>query len=192
MDLSFGYFGIDNLLPSQIPALNPIMVMILIPTFTFGVYPMIEKIFNYEMTPLRRMGWGMFVAAASFVFVAVYQYILDGGTQLSVLWQVIPFLVITMAEVMISITGLEFAYTQAPRSMKSTIMSMWLLTVFFGNMITAYIAKINVFEGGNFFMFFAILMGVFAVVFALIARGYEVKDYMEDGTVAVNPENELN
>ena len=59
-------------------------------------------------------------------------------------------------------------------------------------MITAYIAKINVFEGGNFFMFFAILMGVFAVVFALIARGYEVKDYMEDGAVAVNPENELN
>ena len=41
-------------------------------------------------------------------------------------------------------------------------------------------------------MFFAILMGVFAVVFALIARGYEVKDYMEDGAVAVNPENELN
>lgn len=192
MDLSFGYFGIDKLLPSQIPALNPIMVMVLIPTFTFGVYPAIEKIFNYEMTPLRRMGWGMFVAAASFVFVAIYQYILDGGTQLSVLWQVIPFLVITMAEVMISITGLEFAYTQAPRSMKSTIMSMWLLTVFFGNMITAYIAKVNVFEGGNFFMFFAILMGVFAVVFALIAKGYEVKDYMESGDVAVNPDIELN
>ena len=192
MNLNFGYFGIEKLLPSQIPALNPIMVMVLIPTFTFGVYPAIEKIFGYEMTPLRRMGWGMFVAAASFVLVAVYQYILDGGTQISVLWQVIPFLVITMAEVMISITGLEFAYTQAPRSMKSTIMSMWLLTVFFGNMITAYIAKINVFEGGNFFMFFAILMGIFAVVFALIARNYEVKDYMEDGEVAVNPEHELN
>lgn len=192
MDLSFGYFGIDQLLPSQIPALNPIMVMVLIPTFTFGVYPAIEKVFGYEMTPLRRMGWGMFVAAASFVFVAIYQYILDGGTQISVLWQVIPFLVITMAEVMISITGLEFAYTQAPRSMKSTIMSMWLLTVFFGNMITAYIAKVNVFEGGNFFMFFAILMGVFAIVFALIARGYEVKDYMEDGSVVVDPELEFN
>jgi POT family proton-dependent oligopeptide transporter len=192
MDLSFGYFGIDQLLPSQIPALNPIMVMVLIPTFTFGVYPAIEKVFGYEMTPLRRMGWGMFVAAASFVFVGIYQYILDGGNQISVVWQVIPFLVITMAEVMISITGLEFAYTQAPRSMKSTIMSMWLLTVFFGNMITAYIAKINVFEGGNFFMFFAILMAVFAVVFALIAKNYEVKDYMESGDVAVDPELEFN
>ena len=134
----------------------------------------------------------MFVTALSFVFVAIFQYLLDGGTQVSVLWQVIPYLVITMAEVMVSITGLEFAYTQAPRSMKSTIMSMWLLTVFFGNTITAYIAKINVFEGGNFFMFFAILMAAFGVVFALIAKNYQVKDFMEDGDVAVNPENELN
>lgn len=179
MDLSFGWFGIEKLLPSQIPALNPVMVMVLIPLFTFGVYPMIEKVFKIEMTPLKKMGAGMFVAAASFVFVAVYQYILDGGTQLSVLWQVIPFLVITMAEVMISITGLEFAYTQAPRSMKSTIMSMWLLTVFFGNMITAFIASINKFDGGHFFMFFAILMAVFGFVFVWIAKNYQMKDYME-------------
>ncbi len=184
--------GVQNLLPSQIPALNPIMVMVLIPLFTFGVYPFFEKKLGIAMTPLRKMGAGMFVAAASFGFVAVFQYVLDGGEQIHVLWQIIPFLVITMAEVMISITGLEFAYTQAPRSMKSTIMSMWLLTVFFGNMITAYIAKINIFEGGNFFMFFAILMAAFGVVFALIAKNYKVKNFMEDGDVVANPENELN
>lgn len=183
--------GVQNLLPSQIPALNPIMVMVLIPFFTFGVYPFFEKKLGIAMTPLRKMGAGMFVAAASFVFVAAFQYILDGGEKIHVLWQIIPFLVITMAEVMISITGLEFAYTQAPRSMKSTIMSMWLLTVFFGNMITAYIAKINIFDGGNFFMFFAILMAAFGIVFALIAKNYQVKNFMEDGEVVANPENEL-
>ncbi len=180
MNLVVNIFGYQTtLLPSQIPALNPIMVMVLIPFFTFGIYPLLEKIFKTEMSPLKRMGSGMFVAAFSFVFVAIYQYMLDDGNQISVLWQIIPFLVITMAEVMISITGLQFAYTQAPRSMKSTIMSMWLLTVFFGNMITAYIAKINIFEGGHFFMFFAILMGVFAIFFVWIARNYQMKDYME-------------
>lgn len=181
MNLDVNIFGSHmTLLPSQIPSLNPIMVMALIPIFTFGIYPFVERVFKYEMTPLRKMGIGMFVAAVSFVFVAIFQYVLDSGEKISVLWQVIPFLVITMAEVMISITGLEFAYTQAPRSMKSTIMSMWLLTVFFGNMVTAYIAKINVFEGGHFFMFFAVLMAVFTLVFAWIARNYEVKDYMEN------------
>lgn len=180
MDLSVNLLGWKTeLLPSQIPALNPIMVMVLIPLFTFGIYPFLEKVFKTEMTPLKRMSGGMFVAAASFVFVAVYQYQLDGGNKISVLWQIIPFLVITMAEVMISITGLQFAYTQAPRSMKSTIMSMWLLTVFFGNLITAWVAKINTFDGGNFFMFFAILMAVFGVIFVWMAKNYVMKDYME-------------
>lgn len=191
MNLDVNFFGYQTtLLPSQIPSLNPIMVMALIPIFTFGVYPFFENKLGIKMTPLRKMGAGMFVTSISFVFVAIFQYMMDGGTQLSVLWQVIPYLVITMAEVMISITGLEFAYTQAPRSMKSTIMSMWLLTVFFGNMITAYIAKINVFEGGNFFMFFAILMAVFGVVFVLIARNYKVQNFMEDAVA--NPSDELN
>lgn len=180
MNLDVDIFGWkETLLPSQIPALNPIMVMILIPMFIFGIYPLCEKIFKTKMTPLKRMGAGMVVTALSFVLVGIYQYQLDGGNQLSVLWQVIPFLIITMAEVMVSITGLQFAYTQAPRSMKSTIMSMWLLTVFFGNMITAYIANINVFEGGDFFMFFAAIMMVFAIVFILIAKSYKMQDHME-------------
>ena len=183
MDLNVDLLGWKTtLLPSQIPALNPIMVMVLIPIFTFGIYPLCEKIFKTQMTPLKKMGAGMFIAAASFIFVAAYQYILDSGDKISVLWQFIPFLVITMAEVMISITGLQFAYTQAPRSMKSTIMSMWLLTVFFGNMITAYFSlmaeKLNM-TGGNFFMFFAILMFVFGVLFVYIAKNYKDQDFME-------------
>jgi len=181
MNLNIDILGWKTtLLPSQIPALNPLMVMGLIPLFIYIIYPGIEKVFKYEMTPLRKMAWGMIVAAISFVIVALFQYALDGGNQISVLWQVIPFLIITIAEVMISITGLEFAYTQAPRSMKSTIMSMWLLTVFFGNMITAWIARINIFTGGNFFMFFALIMVVFTLIFAWMAKNYTYKDYMED------------
>jgi POT family proton-dependent oligopeptide transporter len=95
------------------------------------------------------------------------------------MWQFFPYLIITMAEVFISITGLEFAYTQAPRSMKSTIMSMWLLTVFFGNMFTAYVAKINIFTGAAQFYFFAAVMGVFALAFAFIAKGYKQQTFME-------------
>jgi hypothetical protein len=56
---------------------------------------------------------------------------------------------------------------------------MWLLTVFFGNMITAFISKMNVFDGPSFFLFFAGLMAAFAILFAFMANGYEMKDYME-------------
>jgi POT family proton-dependent oligopeptide transporter len=45
-----------------------------------------------------------------------------------------PYLILTTAEVLISTTGLEFAFTQAAAEMKSTIMSFWLLTVAIGNL----------------------------------------------------------
>lgn len=162
-----------TLQPSQIQALNPFMVMGLIPIFVFGIYPLVNKF--YDFTPLRRMGWGMIIAAFSFAQVGIIQYILDGGAQLNIAWQFFPYLTITIAEVMISITGLEFAYTQAPKSMKSTIMSFWMLTTFLGNVYVAFVAKINVFEGGNFFMFFAALMLGVAVIFAWMAKSYKMK-----------------
>ncbi len=163
---------------SQIGALNPIMVMVLIPIFAFGIYPAIEKL-GFKMTPLRKMSAGMLMTAFSFVVVAMLQFALDAGQTVNVAWQFIPYLIITMAEVMISITGLEFAYTQAPRAMKSTIMSFWLLTVFVGNLITAYVTQINQFQGGYFFLFFAGLMFAVAVVFAFGASRYKVRDFLE-------------
>ncbi len=163
---------------SQIGALNPLMVMGLIPLCSFWLYPMVEKIFRTTFTPLKKMASGMFIAAFSFVIIAVFQYLLDSGMKLSVAWQFIPYLIITVAEVFISITGLEFAYTQAPKTMKSTIMSFWLLTVALGNQITAIIAEINIFSGTMFFVFFAVLMLIMAFVFAYLVRGYKVVDYM--------------
>lgn len=167
---------------SQIAAWNPIMVMGLIPLFSLGIYPLLDKM-GFATTPIRRMTWGMFVAAASFAMIGGLQLWMDtSADKINVMWQFFPYLVITMAEVMISITGLEFAYTQAPRSMKSTIMSLWLLTVFFGNLITAYVSQVNFFPVASvgYFMFFAILMGVFAVIFWWMGVNYKVKNYMEN------------
>jgi POT family proton-dependent oligopeptide transporter len=164
---------------SQISALNPIMVMVLIPFSAYVLNPFIEKVFKIKMTPLRRMSLGMILAALSFVFVGLFQIPLDHGQKISVGWQFIPYLILTMSEVLISITGLEFAYTQAPRSMKSTIMSFWFLTIFAGNLLTAFISEINVFQGATFFFFFAALMGALAVVFVFMASQYKVRDYFE-------------
>ena len=63
-----------------------------------------------------------------------------------------------LVSIYISITGLEFAYTQAPRSMKSTLMSFWYLMTFVGDSFTAIIAQLNPFQGANQFLFFAVLM----------------------------------
>jgi dipeptide/tripeptide permease len=128
-------------------------------------------------------GTGMVLAALSFVFVAWLQKRIEGGEQLSILWQLLPYLVITMAEVLISTTGLEFAFTQAPAAMKSTITGYWQLTVAVGNLVVVFITA--ALGGGHGdesvtsgrFMLYAAITAVVAVIFSVIAAFYRYRDH---------------
>jgi len=164
--------------PDALQAANPLMVMALIPLFVGVVYPFFERR-GFAVTSLRKMTIGMFVTGASFVMVGLIQMVVDDGGQPSAFWMLAPYFVLTAAEVLVSITGLEFAYTQAPRSVKSTVMSFWMLTVSFGNILAAVAAKLNVFDGASAFFFWAVLMTAVAVVFGLMARKYKVVEYVE-------------
>ncbi|MCX8107321.1 MAG: POT family MFS transporter [Verrucomicrobiae bacterium] len=170
----------------QMQSMNPALVMILVPLLTFVVYPAIERM-GWRVTPLRRMSTGMFLAAFSYVVVAMLQAKIDGGARLSVLWQTLPYFILTTAEVLVSATGLEFAFTQAAPEMKSTIMSFWLLTVAVGNLYVPLITKaIGVLAPAqpglnatghavspSTFLFYAVLTFVTAIVFAIIAARYK-------------------
>lgn len=61
-------------------------------------------------------------------------------------WMLPQYIIITMAEVMFSVTGLQFAFTQAPVSMKSLLQAGWLLSVAFGNLIVVIIKGSRPFE----------------------------------------------
>ena len=135
-DMNLRWLGFDWL-PSQIQVLNPILVMAMIPLFQFLIYPAIERVFR--LTPLRKIGIGLFVMAAGFGLSAVVQGWIDGGARPSVAWQFLAYVVITAAEIMVSITGLEFSYAQAPKTMKSVIMAVWLLSISLGNYVTAVV-----------------------------------------------------
>lgn len=179
LQTTFGLSPQIEILASQFAAINPILVMIMIPIFTFGIYPFMEKL--YPLTALRRMGWGFIVASVGFAAAAMIQYPIDAGGQVHIMWQSVQYILMTAAEVMISITGLTFAYTQAPKSMKSTIMSFWLLTVFIGNLLTAFIVKIKVFpvNTGNFYMLFAVFIFLAGLIFAFLVRNYKLRDISE-------------
>jgi POT family proton-dependent oligopeptide transporter len=122
---------------------------------------------------------GMFCAGASFVMVAVLQGWLDAGARPSVLWQLGPYVALTLGEVLISVTGLEFAYSQAPAAMKGTIMSLWLLATAAGNLVVAILAKLDLFAGepAKLLLFYAALVSVAGVALGLVARRYVVVDH---------------
>ena len=137
-DMDRNFLGI-NWLESQIQAINPLFILTFIPLFTMVVYPAIDKVF--KLTPLRKIGIGLFLAAAAFGVVTLSQTWIDAGQKPSVAWQLLAYVLLTAAEVMVSIVALEFSYTQSPRNMKSMIMAVFLLSVWAGNFLTSGINK---------------------------------------------------
>ncbi len=177
---ALGWFFGAQINAENMQSTNPVLVMLLVPLLTLGVYPWLGA----RVTPLRRMGWGMFVAAFSYVIVGWLQQRLEAGEQLSVAWQVLPYVFLTTGEVLISATGLEFAFTQAAPEMKSTIMSFWLLTVAAGNALVSIITSAlssnvgghsGAVSSGRFFLY-AGMTCVVGVLFVLVARGYHYRD----------------
>ena len=175
--------------PAQMQALNPLLVMLLIPFNNIVLYPALRR-FGFEPTALRRMGLGIAFAGLSWVVAGMLQLALDGGDPVSIAWQTLPYLLLTMGEVWVSATGLEFAYSQAPPSMKGVIMSFWLLSVTFGNLwvlmtnagvrneaVTAQIAATGISETAFLMFFFAGFAFLAAAVFAWYARRYPMQDH---------------
>jgi proton-dependent oligopeptide transporter, POT family len=138
-DMNLSFLGVEWL-SSQVQALNPIFILIFIPFFTYLGYPAINRFF--KLTPLRKIGIGMFTMVISFALVALVQEWIDAGQQPSIAWQLLAYVIITAAEVMVSIVCLEFSYTQAPKSLKSWVMALFLSSVFLGNIFTAQVNRL--------------------------------------------------
>jgi len=183
MDLTVPIFG--ELLPSQVHAVNPMLVMLFVPLFVFVVYPFASRF--TEVTPLRKIGLGFFVVAASFVVCAHVETLIQAGERPTVWWQLLAYALMTAGEVLISVTSLEFFYTQSPRKLKSAIMSIKMFSVSLGNLFAAGVnfAIMNPdgtskLPGASYYLFFVGLMLVTGVIFIPVARAYRVKNYMQD------------
>lgn len=131
--MNLNFMGI-HWLESQIQAVNPILILVYIPLFTFVIFPALNRIF--PLSPLRKIGLGLMLMTASFGLVTLVQGWIDAGQRPSIGWQILAYVVITASEILVSVVGLEFAYTQAPKSVKSLVMSLFLLSVWLGNDFT--------------------------------------------------------
>jgi len=174
--------------PAMMQALNPALVLILIPLNNLVVFPALKRA-GYDFSPLRRMGLGIALAGASWVVAGLLQVTLDGGTKLSIVWQILPYLLLTAGEVLVSATGLEFAYSQAPKSMKGVIMSFWSLAVTVGNLwvllvdetlktkpVISAVADTGLSITAFLMFFFALFAFAAAAAFVAVARRYRMVD----------------
>lgn len=180
-----------TLLPEQVQTVNPFFLVSLIPVFTYFIYPTVEKM--VKLTPLRKIGAGLVLTALSFVIIAMIQESIDNGGKPSLWWQILAYFVLSIAEILVSITGLEYAYTQSPKYMKSTMTAIFYLTVSIGNffvyLINGSIASGGFFaqySGASYFWLFVKMMIIQSIIFMIFSKYMKEKSY-----VGVDDDSEL-
>ncbi|NWR63794.1 S15A1 protein, partial [Bucorvus abyssinicus] len=92
-------------------------------------------------------------------------------------WQIPQYFILTCAEVVFSVTGLEFSYSQAPSNMKAVLQAGWLLTVAVGNIIVLIVARASKLseQWAEYVLFAALLLAV-CIIFAVMAYFYTYVD----------------
>jgi POT family proton-dependent oligopeptide transporter len=187
MDLNLlGY----TLQASQVQSINPLLVLLFIPIFSYVIYPVAEKF--VKCTPLRKISAGLFMAVIGFaISVYVEQHIAEKPT---VWWQVLAFAFMTAAEILISVTCLEYSYTQAPTRLKSLVMSIYLGSIAAGNLFTALVNKFiqnsdhtSKLPGASYYIFFTGLMLATAILFIFFTPLMKSKTANPDAQAPATP-----
>lgn len=191
MDLHLGWIWLPfrgwvdvTFLPAQVQVVNGIFILVFIPLCNYVFYPAVAKI--TALTPLRKIGAGLFVTVLSYLVIWYIQTLIDGGAKPSVWWQMLAYAVLSLGEVLVSVTSLEFSYTQAPSHMKSAVMALWLFAISMGSQIASLInfsvpwlsTKGVVLTGSNYFLFFAGLLTFAGIIYIFVAQRYKGRDYV--------------
>uniref|UniRef100_A0A3B3WLH6 Solute carrier family 15 member 1 n=1 Tax=Poecilia mexicana TaxID=48701 RepID=A0A3B3WLH6_9TELE len=108
-------------------------------------------------------------------------------------WQIPQYFLMTSGEVVFSVTGLEFSYSQAPSNMKSVLQAGWLLTVAVGNIIVLIVAEAATLpDQWAEYVLFAALLVLVCIIFAIMAYFYTYIDpaKIEGKFANLEPEDE--
>lgn len=129
------FFGV-TLQAGQLQTVNPVCILAFIP-FSLWLFPRLERRTGVAFTTRRKMLFGFLLLLAAMLTESWVSHRIDLHRPVHAGWQVLALIVLSAAEVLISISGLQYGYTHAPRFMKSTIGSIWLLTTAVGNGLNA-------------------------------------------------------
>jgi POT family proton-dependent oligopeptide transporter len=188
LDLNLHIFGV-TLLQDQVQSANAILILVFIPLFAYGIYPIVERF--VDLTPQRKIGAGMFLLIPAFVIAANLERQIVAGEKPSVWWQLLAYAIVTAAEILVSVPALEFAYTQAPRKMKSLIMAAYLAgSISFGNVIAGFVirlfkldsisAHVTGVNSPNYYWAFVGLIVVAGLIYVVVASAMPSKDFIID------------
>ncbi len=169
-----------RLAPDQLQTLNPVFIVVLLPGVT--IFWHLLSGWGINLRPTDKMVIGFILTALTMGIMAWAGYLTSAEQKVSMGWQAIAFVLLTIGEICISVVGLELAFTAAPKSMKGFVTGCWLANVFVGNLIAAQIAPLYTkMHPGNYFAMNAGLLVVITLVFVMVARRFNRQLALEAG-----------
>ena len=178
-------FGFE-LEQEQVQAFNPILILTMIPVLLWWFGRMEKQ--GRQFKPTQKVIVGFILIGIATSVEAFIRMEIAKGNHPPVALQLLAYFILTMGELLFSITGLEMGYRYSPKSMKSTITSIWLLTTAVGNLVAVWVNEAIehggswavLKEGANFYWFFLALLGINACLYLLIVPRMRLKSYVED------------
>lgn len=175
---------------------DPISIIVFIPVLESLIYPILRRC-HISFRPVTRISFGFIVAAIAMMYAAIIQHVIyisppcydkpgcpasaiNGQTQgnrVHIAAQTPAYVFIGLSEIFASVSGLEYAYTKAPPSMKSFVQSMYLLTNAFGAAIDEALTP-AAYDPAILWMFVGLAVASFlaGVVFWVVYRRYNAKE----------------
>jgi len=101
---------------------------------------------------------------------------------ISIFWIIPQFIALSISEILLSVTALEFVYAEAPKSMKGTMTAFWILTQGVGTLLDALIALINL-DIYILNLIFAGTIFVVLIIFIYIARNYKYQSFSYEESI---------
>ena len=144
--------------PEIVSNLDPLALIILIPICDLLIYPWLRKR-GVRLTSIRKTTLGFWVGASAMFYAALLQHYIythnpcgynpsEGlpatatdpirdcpPADISIIYQAPIYLLVAISEILVSITSMEYAFTKAPRNMRSTIQAFALLMGALANVI---------------------------------------------------------
>ncbi|CAH1647716.1 unnamed protein product [Spodoptera littoralis] len=103
--------------------------------------------------------------------------------ELHLAWIVPQYLLVSVAEIMFAVSGLEFSFTQAPKSMKTITIAAWYVSVAFGNLIVILVAQTKIFQSrATEFFVYAGMLAIAMLVFLRMAQDYHSRNIDADAS----------
>lgn len=158
--------------PDAIQGLNPILIVALSPLFAW-IWSRTDKSETNRLSSPKKMLLG-FLAVSFCMGIMTVAGFMAASQKISILWEAGAYVLMTCAELCISVIGLQMAFEEAPMRMKSTITGIWLCTIFLGNVLAGFFSRFYpMTTPGNYFGIMTVMIVAVTIAFYFVGRRFD-------------------